>query len=82
MIPGSAARESDRFSASGSHWVPAREDLDTVISKVDSRMVEDVIVVPGPYSSVYGPGFHFLDFQLLQSPRYRGGNQAHGRHQL
>lgn len=67
------------LAASGSHWVPAREDLDTVLSKVDSRLVNDVIIVPGPYSSVYGPGFHFVDFELLQSPRYTGGNEIHGR---
>lgn len=67
------------LAASGSHWVPAREDLDTALSKIDSRLVNDVIIVPGPYSSVYGPGFHFVDFELLQSPRYSGGNQTHGR---
>ena len=65
--------------ASGSHWVPARADLDTALSKVDSRLVSDVIIIPGPYSSVYGPAFSFMDFELLQSPRYSGGNEVHGR---
>lgn len=67
------------LSASGSHWVPARADLDTALSKIDSRLVSDVIIVPGPYSSVYGPGFNFVDFELLQSPRYADGNEIHGR---
>ncbi|WP_259634282.1 TonB-dependent receptor [Stieleria sedimenti] len=67
------------LAASGSHWVPAREDLDTALSKIDSRLVNDVIIVPGPYSSVYGPGFHFVDFELLQSPRFASGNEVHGR---
>ncbi|MCA9137178.1 MAG: TonB-dependent receptor [Planctomycetales bacterium] len=67
------------LAASGSHWVPAREDLDTALNKIDSRLVNDVIIIPGPYSSVYGPGFHFIDFELLQSPRYSGGNEIHGQ---
>lgn len=67
------------FAASGSHWVPARADLDTALSKIDSRLVSDVIIIPGPYSSVYGPGFHFVDFELLQSPRFSQGNEVHGR---
>lgn len=67
------------LAASGSYWVPAREDLDTIVSKIDSRLVNDVIIVPGPYSSVYGPGFSFIDFELLQSPRFSGGNEMHGR---
>ncbi|MFK8112394.1 MAG: TonB-dependent receptor [Rubripirellula sp.] len=67
------------LAASGSHWVPARADLDTALSKIDSRMVKDVIIVPGPYSSVYGPGFNFVDFELLQSPRFDNGPEMHGR---
>ncbi|MCG8652692.1 MAG: hypothetical protein MI861_22830, partial [Pirellulales bacterium] len=61
------------LAASGSYWVPAREDLDTALSKIDSRLISDVVVVPGPYSSVYGPGFSFVDFELLQSPRFSDG---------
>lgn len=67
------------LAASGSHWVPAREDLDTALSKIDSRLVNNVIIIPGPYSSVYGPGFQFIDFELLQSPRYASGNELHGQ---
>ncbi|MCA9140278.1 MAG: TonB-dependent receptor [Planctomycetales bacterium] len=67
------------LAASGSYWVPAREDLDTVLSKIDSRLVNDVIIIPGPFSSLYGPGFQFMDFELLQSPRFADGNHIHGR---
>ena len=66
------------LAAAGSYWVPARADLDTVLSKVDSRLIEDVIIVPGPYSSVHGPGFRHVDFQLRQSPRSNGGLQWSG----
>ncbi|WP_372717374.1 TonB-dependent receptor [Novipirellula sp.] len=67
------------LAASGSYWVPARADLDTVLSKIDSRQIEDIIIIPGPYSSVYGPGFRYADFQLLQSPRSEEGSRWLGR---
>lgn len=67
------------LSASGSHWVPARADLDTVLSKIDSRQVSDVVIIPGPYSSLYGPGFQFVDFELARSPRFSDGYEMHGR---
>ncbi len=59
--------------ASGSYWAPARQDLDTVLSKIDSRIIRDVVVVKGPYSARYGPGFYFVDFQFLDTPRYVDG---------
>lgn len=64
--------------ASGSYWFPARQDLDTVLSKIDSRIIENVIIVKGPFASHYGPGFDFIDFQLLQSPRFENGYESHG----
>ena len=67
------------LSASGSHWVPARVDLDTVLSKFDSHQISDVVIIPGPYSSRYGPGFHFIDFKLARSPRYENGYETHGQ---
>ncbi len=63
--------------ASGSYWVPARQDLDTMLSKIDSRIIQDVIVVKGPYSSLYGPGTQFVDVGLLQSPRFDDGYETH-----
>ncbi len=67
------------LAASGSYWVPARMDLDTMVSKLDSRIVNDVVVIKGPYSAMYGPGFQFLDVDLLHAPRYEDGFEAHGR---
>ncbi len=64
--------------ASGSYWVPARADLDTLLNKVDSRIVQDMIVVRGPYSALHGPGFSFVDFELLPSPRFEDGFESHG----
>lgn len=67
------------LAASGSYWVPARADLDTALSKIDSRQVENIVVVPGPYSSLYYPGFHFVDVELVRSPRFGAGRESHGR---
>lgn len=66
------------LAASGSHWVPARADLDTILSKFDSRQIDSVTIIPGPYSALYGPGFGFTDVRLLESPRYAEGSQWHG----
>lgn len=57
-------------NASGSYWFPARIDLDTHLNKLDSRIIDDIIVTKGPYSALYGPDFHFYDVELLSSPRY------------
>lgn len=64
--------------ASGSYWAPVRMDLDTMMSKIDSRLVDSLIVVKGPYSPRYGPGFSFIDIELLGTPRYADGFQIHG----
>lgn len=58
--------------ASGSTWVPARIDLDTAVSKFDTRLLSDIIVIKGPYTARRGPGFSFIDFELLPLPRYDG----------
>ena len=66
------------LAASGSYWVPARIDLDTAVSKIDSRIIEGVAVVPGPYSALYGPDRNFVDFELLRAPRFESGFQNGG----
>ncbi|MEZ6116023.1 MAG: TonB-dependent receptor [Pirellulaceae bacterium] len=64
--------------ASGSYWAPARMDLDTMMNKMDSRLIDDAIVIKGPYSGRYGPGFRFVDISLIETPRYEDGYQTHG----
>ncbi len=54
----------------GGQWVAARWDLDTIVSKIDSGVVDDVIVIKGPYSAVYGPNFSFIDVVTVPTPRY------------
>lgn len=67
-----------QLAASGSHWVPARIDLDTMLNKLDSRIIDDIIVVKGPYSALYGPDHRFVDVELLASPRFAEGWQLGG----
>lgn len=64
--------------ASGSYWAPARMDLDTMMNKIDSRLIENAILVKGPYATRYGPGFRFVDLDFVQSPRYQNGFETHG----
>ncbi|MEL6107340.1 MAG: TonB-dependent receptor [Planctomycetota bacterium] len=63
--------------ASGSYWAPARMDLDTMMSKIDSRLIEDVILIKGPYAANYGPSFRVVDIDFIKSPRY-SGRESHG----
>ena len=64
--------------ASGSYWAPARMDLDTMMSKIDSRLIENAILVKGPYATRYGPGFRFVDLDFIHSPRSQNGPQLNG----
>ena len=65
--------------ADGAYWFPARVDLDTVISKLNSNNIDNIIIIKGPFSVRYGPGFSFLDIESLPTPRNKeGGFDAHG----
>src|SRR5262249_35573942 len=63
----------------GGFFFPAREDLDTAVSKFDPRSVSIVTVIKGPYSVRYGPGFSFIDVISADTPRYKDGFIAEGR---
>ncbi len=66
-----------QLAASGSYWVPARIDLDTALSKIDSRLIDDVLVIKGPYAVRYGPGLQHVDVHLLGAPRFVDGFEMH-----
>jgi iron complex outermembrane receptor protein len=66
-----------RLAANGSYWVPARIDLDTMLSKIDARLIESTVVIRGPYSAQHGPGFNGVDIDLLGSPRFDNGWETH-----
>jgi outer membrane receptor protein involved in Fe transport len=65
--------------ADGAYWFPARQDLDTFLSKIDSGIVRNIVVLKGPYSALYGPGLSFIDIATNPSPRYKEGFEWHGR---
>jgi outer membrane receptor protein involved in Fe transport len=64
--------------AEGVYWTPVRQDLDSMLSRIDPRMIDDLRVVPGPYAARYGPGFAFIDIDLADTPRY-DCPQSHNR---
>ena len=66
-----------RVNGSGSYWVPARIDLDTSLSKIDSRLVERLNITRGPYDVHHGPGFSVIDVELVKTPRSSNGWFTH-----
>ncbi|MCC7087025.1 MAG: TonB-dependent receptor [Pirellulales bacterium] len=65
--------------ATGAFYFPVRQDLDTMLSKIDPGMIQDVVVIPGPYGLRYGPGFSFIDIITQDTPRYQNGPESHTR---
>jgi len=63
----------------GANWLPVRQDLDTVLSKLDPGVVQQVVVIPGPYGLRYGAGFSFIDVIKRPTPRYCCGGESHAR---
>ena len=63
--------------SNGANWLAARQDLDSMLSKIDSSMIQDIVVIPGPYGVRYGPGFSFIDVIRQPTPRYTTGPEIH-----
>jgi iron complex outermembrane receptor protein len=57
-------------SANGMTQLKTRVDLDSLFSQIDPGVVDRITIVDGPYSSLYGPGFAFLDAELLPTPQF------------
>jgi iron complex outermembrane recepter protein len=53
----------------GEYFLPVRLDLDSMLSKIDPYLMQNVTVIPGPYGLRYGPGFAFIDVALVDTPR-------------
>jgi iron complex outermembrane recepter protein len=65
--------------ADGAFWTPARIDLDSAVAKINPDDIYNVIVIKGPYSVRYGPGFAFLDIETIPTFRSKSGEfEAHG----
>jgi iron complex outermembrane recepter protein len=65
-------------TANGMNEVKTRLDIDSVLSQIDPGIVDNITVIDGPYTSLFGPGFAFLDVDLLPAPRYPCGSESHG----
>jgi hypothetical protein len=65
--------------AAGEYFLPARLDLDSMLSKIDPYLIQSVTVIPGPYGLRYGPGFAFIDVVPLNTPRSQCGTEWHNR---
>lgn len=63
----------------GAWWTPVRADLDTMLSKIDPGLLENVTVIPGPYGLRYGPGLAYLHVETAPTPRYEDCFQIHNR---
>ncbi|HUE73332.1 MAG TPA: TonB-dependent receptor [Pirellulaceae bacterium] len=63
----------------GIWWNPVRPDMDSMLGRLDPRMIDRLDVIPGPYSVRYGPGFAFIDADLADTPRYYNGCEWHNR---
>ena len=63
--------------ANGMNQLKTRVDIDSLFSQVDPGIVQDITVIDGPYSSLYGPGVAFLVADLNQSQRYDDDFQGH-----
>ena len=53
------------------------QDVDSLFSQIDPGLIENMTVIDGPYSSLYGPGFAFLMGDLTPPPRYPQGPETH-----
>lgn len=65
--------------AEGQYFLPVRLDLDSMLNKIDPSLINSVTVIPGPYGVTMGPGFAFIDVDMMDTPRYCDCPQTHGR---
>ena len=65
--------------AEGVWWNPVRPDLDSMLARIDPKLIDAIHVIPGPYAARYGPGFAFIDASLADTPRYCDCPESHNR---
>ncbi|MBN2577610.1 MAG: TonB-dependent receptor [Pirellulales bacterium] len=57
-------------SANGMTQYKAIQDIDSLLSQIDPGVIQEITVIEGPYTSLYGPGFAFINVDLLGPKRY------------
>lgn len=53
----------------GAQFVPVRFDLDSFLTSLDPGIIENVVIIPGPYGVKHGPGLAFIDVAATPLPR-------------
>ncbi|MDA1052199.1 MAG: TonB-dependent receptor [Planctomycetota bacterium] len=53
----------------GAQFVPVRYDLDSILTSIDPGIIENLVIIPGPYGVKYGPGLAFIDLVAAPLPR-------------
>lgn len=63
---------SNQLNASANGMTQRRsiQDIDSLMSQVDPGVIQDISVIDGPYTSLYGPGFAFITSDLFAPKRY------------
>lgn len=56
-------------TADGMNQLKARQDIDSLFSSIDPGIVENVEIIDGPYTSLYGLGYGFLIADLFATQR-------------
>ena len=57
-------------SANGMTQRRSIQDIDSLLSQIDPGVIQDITVIDGPYTSLYGPGFAFITADLFAPKRY------------
>ena len=57
-------------SANGMTQRRSIQDIDSLFSQIDPGVIQDITVIDGPYTSLYGPGFAFITADLFAPKRY------------
>jgi iron complex outermembrane receptor protein len=67
------------YTQAAGYFLPVRQDLDTMLSKIDPSLIRTATVIPGPYGLRYGPGFSFIDITTIDTPRSACGYEWNNR---
>ncbi|MBN2577609.1 MAG: TonB-dependent receptor [Pirellulales bacterium] len=57
-------------NANGMTQYKSIQDVDSLLSQIDPGVIQEVDIIAGPYTSLYGPGFAFININLLEPKRY------------
>jgi iron complex outermembrane recepter protein len=57
-------------SANGMTQRKSIQDIDSLFSQIDPGVIQELTVIDGPYTSLYGPGFAFITADLNAPKRY------------